>query len=84
MKIFPAIDLRDGDVVRLLKGDYNQMTVYGENPLEVAEEFEDAGAEIVRLEDVDIAAFQEACSGVAAEFIAKGDFTQEFYDALKG
>ena len=46
--------------------------------------FEDAGAEIVRLEDVDIAAFQEACSGVAAEFIAKGDFTQEFYDALKG
>lgn len=46
--------------------------------------FEDAGAEIVRLEDVDIAAFQEACSGVAAEFIAKGDFTQEFYDSLKG
>ena len=46
--------------------------------------FEDAGAEVVRLEDVDIAAFQEACSGVAAEFIAKGDFTQEFYDALKG
>ena len=46
--------------------------------------FEDAGAEIVRLEDVDIAAFQEACSGVAAEFIARGDFTQEFYDALKG
>ena len=46
--------------------------------------FEDAGAEIVRLEDVDVAAFQEACSGVAAEFIAKGDFTQEFYDALKG
>ena len=45
MKIFPAIDLRDGEVVRLLKGDYNQMTVYGENPLEVAEECEDAGAE---------------------------------------
>ena len=46
--------------------------------------FAEAGAEVVRLEDVDIAAFQEACSGVAAEFIAKGDFTQEFYDALKG
>ena len=46
--------------------------------------FADAGAEVVRLEDVDVAAFQEACSGVAAEFIAKGDFTQEFYDALKG
>lgn len=46
--------------------------------------FEDAGAEVLRLEDIDVAAFQEACSGVAAEFIAKGDFTQEFYDALKG
>lgn len=46
--------------------------------------FADAGAEVVRLEDIDIAAFEEACSDVAAEFIAKGDFTQEFYDALKG
>lgn len=46
--------------------------------------FEDAGAEVLRLEDIDIAAFQEATSGVAAQFIAQGDFTQEFYDALKG
>lgn len=53
MKIFPAIDLRDGEVVRLLKGDYNQMTVYGENPLEVAEEFEDAGAEFLHVVDLD-------------------------------
>ena len=53
MKIFPAIDLRDGEVVRLLKGDYNQMTVYGENPLEVAEEFEDAGAEYLHVVDLD-------------------------------
>ena len=53
MKIFPAIDLRDGDVVRLLKGDYNQMTVYGENPLEVAEEFEEAGAEFLHVVDLD-------------------------------
>lgn len=53
MKIFPAIDLRNGDVVRLLKGDYNKMTVYGENPLEVAEEFEDAGAEYLHVVDLD-------------------------------
>lgn len=53
MKIFPAIDLRDGDVVRLTKGDYNQMTVYGENPLEVAEEFEEAGAEYLHVIDLD-------------------------------
>jgi phosphoribosylformimino-5-aminoimidazole carboxamide ribotide isomerase len=53
MKIFPAIDLRDGKVVRLLKGDYNKMTVYGENPLAVAREFEDAGAEYLHVVDLD-------------------------------
>jgi TRAP-type C4-dicarboxylate transport system substrate-binding protein len=72
----------------ILKG-FAEVTAWREENLaaDVAaawQAFEDAGAEIVRLEDVDIAAFQEACSGVAAEFIAKGDFTQEFYDALKG
>ena len=46
--------------------------------------FEDAGAEVVRLEDVDIEAFQAATADVAAQFIANGDFTQDFYDALKG
>jgi len=46
--------------------------------------FAEAGAEVLRAEDIDFAAFQEATKGVAAEFIAKGDFTQEFYDALKG
>ncbi|MDD6154076.1 MAG: 1-(5-phosphoribosyl)-5-[(5-phosphoribosylamino)methylideneamino]imidazole-4-carboxamide isomerase [Eubacteriales bacterium] len=53
MKIFPAIDLRGGEVVRLLKGDYNQMTVYGEDPLEVAHEFEEAGAEYLHVVDLD-------------------------------
>ncbi|MEE1043335.1 MAG: HisA/HisF-related TIM barrel protein, partial [Clostridia bacterium] len=33
MNIFPAIDLKDKNVVRLLRGDYNNMTVYGNNPL---------------------------------------------------
>lgn len=36
MKIFPAIDLRDGKAVRLYQGDYNQMTVYSDSPVEVA------------------------------------------------
>lgn len=68
---------------------FAEVTEWRENSL--AEEvdaawqaFSDAGAEVLRLEDIDVAAFEEACSGVAAEFIAKGDFTQEFYDALKG
>jgi len=53
MKIFPAIDLKGGNVVRLLKGDYSKMTVYGEDPLQVAEEFEDAGAEFLHVVDLD-------------------------------
>jgi len=47
-------------------------------------DIEAAGCEVIRAADIDIAAFQEATKDVAAEFIAKGDFTQEFYDALKG
>ena len=43
MILFPAIDLYGGKAVRLLKGDYNQMTVYSENPIEIAEDFCKAG-----------------------------------------
>ncbi len=44
MKIFPAIDLYEGKAVRLLKGDYNAVTVYSENPIEIAKDFESQGA----------------------------------------
>ncbi|MBR5441884.1 MAG: 1-(5-phosphoribosyl)-5-[Clostridia bacterium] len=44
MKIFPAIDLYEGKAVRLLKGDYNALTVYSENPIEIAKDFEAQGA----------------------------------------
>ncbi len=44
MKIFPAIDLYEGKAVRLLKGDYNQLTIYSENPIEIAKDFESQGA----------------------------------------
>ena len=37
MKIFPAIDIYNGCAVRLLKGDYNQMTIYSDNPPEFAD-----------------------------------------------
>ena len=43
MLIFPAIDLYDGKAVRLYKGDYANMTVYSDNPLSVARDFEAAG-----------------------------------------
>lgn len=53
MKIFPAIDLRDGKVVRLLKGDYDKMTVYGEDPVATAKGFEAEGAEFLHVVDLD-------------------------------
>ena len=53
MKLFPAIDLKDKQVVRLYKGDYNQMTVYGTNPLETAKGFKEAGAEYIHMVDLE-------------------------------
>ena len=53
MQIFPAIDLRDGNVVRLYQGDYDQMTVYGENPCAMAKTFVDAGAGYLHVVDLD-------------------------------
>lgn len=53
MEIFPAIDLSGGKVVRLLRGDYNKMTVYGDAPSETAKEFEAAGAKYLHVVDLD-------------------------------
>ena len=53
MKICPAIDLFGGKAVRLYKGDYNEMTVYSENPESVALDFKRAGAESIHLVDLE-------------------------------
>lgn len=53
--IYPAIDIREGRVVRLLQGDYAQETSYSDNPLEVAKNYRDAGAEWLHLVDLDAA-----------------------------
>jgi len=53
MEIFPAIDLKDGKAVRLFQGDYDQMTVYSEDPVEVARGFKAAGAKNLHLVDLD-------------------------------
>lgn len=53
MIIFPAIDLRDGKVVRLHQGDYDQMTVYSEDPLSVAKTFKATGATHLHVVDLD-------------------------------
>lgn len=53
MTIIPAIDIIDGKCVRLTKGDYSQQTIYNEDPLEVAKQFEEAGLKRLHLVDLD-------------------------------
>ena len=53
MKIFPAIDLSGKQVVRLVRGDYQQMTIYGQDPVKTALEFEAAGAKYLHVVDLD-------------------------------
>ncbi len=51
--VIPAIDLKNGQVVRLLHGDMNRSTVYGGDPGETARRFEEAGAELIHIVDLD-------------------------------
>jgi len=53
--LYPAIDLRGGRVVRLLQGDYARETVYGDDPVAVAQSFVDDGATWVHIVDLDAA-----------------------------
>ena len=53
IEIIPAIDIIDGKCVRLSQGDYNQKTIYNENPLEVAKMFEDHGIHRLHLVELD-------------------------------
>ncbi len=53
MLIYPAIDLIDGKAVRLFKGDYANMTVYNDNPVEVAQDFKRQGATHMHIVDLD-------------------------------
>lgn len=53
MDLFPAIDLCGGKAVRLLRGDYNKMTIYSDTPVDVARIFKEAGADFLHLVDLD-------------------------------
>jgi phosphoribosylformimino-5-aminoimidazole carboxamide ribotide isomerase len=55
VELYPAIDLRDGQVVRLTKGDYDMQVTYGTDPVAVAEEFARAGATWIHVVDLDAA-----------------------------
>ncbi|MED1487901.1 1-(5-phosphoribosyl)-5-[(5-phosphoribosylamino)methylideneamino]imidazole-4-carboxamide isomerase [Bacillus smithii] len=51
--IYPAIDMRGGKCVRLLQGDYDKETVYGDSPFEMAKKFVDQGAAWIHMVDLD-------------------------------
>ena len=71
MKIFPAIDLSGGQVVRLYQGDYEKMTVYGTDPCAVAREFIEAGAQYLHVVDLDGAKDGTLANLQSIEAIAK-------------
>jgi phosphoribosylformimino-5-aminoimidazole carboxamide ribotide isomerase len=82
--IIPAIDLIDGKCVRLSQGDYNQKTVYNENPLEVARMFEDAGIKRLHLVDLDGAKAKHIVNHKVLETIAsKTKLVIDFGGGLK-
>jgi phosphoribosylformimino-5-aminoimidazole carboxamide ribotide isomerase len=70
MRIIPAIDIIDGNCVRLSKGDYSTKKVYNENPLEVAKEFEDNGIKFLHVVDLDGAKSKHIVNYKILELIA--------------
>ena len=84
IEIIPAIDIIEGKCVRLSQGDYNQKTVYNENPLEVAKMFETAGISRLHLVDLDGAKAKHIVNYKVLEKIAtKTNLVIDFGGGLK-
>ena len=91
MKLYPAIDLRGGQAVRLYQGDYDQMTVYNADPVAQAKAFMTAGAKYLHVVDLDGAkddttanlqtiaaiATQGGCAGVGVKAIIATDISRD-------
>lgn len=72
MKIIPAIDIINGQCVRLTQGDYDQKKVYNNNPLEVAKQFEEAGIRYLHVVDLDGAKAGSIQNFITIEKLVKG------------
>jgi phosphoribosylformimino-5-aminoimidazole carboxamide ribotide isomerase len=84
MYIIPAIDIIEGKCVRLTQGDYAQKKVYNEDPLEVAQAFEDAGIQRLHLVDLDGAKAKQIINYKVLERIAaKTNLQIDFGGGLK-
>ncbi|WP_321394495.1 1-(5-phosphoribosyl)-5-[(5-phosphoribosylamino)methylideneamino]imidazole-4-carboxamide isomerase [Emcibacter sp.] len=71
MILFPAIDLKDGNCVRLYKGEMDQATVFNDNPADQARKFQDAGCEWLHLVDLNGAFEGKPVNGAAVEAILR-------------
>ena len=71
--VFPAIDLKGGQVVRLAEGDMNRATVYGDDPAAQALIFAEAGAEHLHVVDLDGSFAGRAVNAEAVERIVKAN-----------
>ena len=84
MRIIPAIDIIGGKCVRLTKGDYSTQKIYSENPLEVAQMFQDSGIRFLHLVDLDGAKSQQIVNYRTLEILAsKTDLHIDFGGGIK-
>ena len=84
MRIIPAIDIINGECVRLSKGDYNQKTIYNSNVLDVAKNFEDNGIQFLHLVDLDGAKENRIINNKTLELISsKTSLAIDFGGGLK-
>ncbi len=71
MILFPAIDIRNGKCVRLIQGNYDEETIYGDSPTDMALEWEKQGAEYIHIVDLDGAKTGDSTNREAIRAIAK-------------
>lgn len=84
IELIPAIDIIDGKCVRLTQGDYQKKTIYNENPLEIAKQFEGSGLKRLHVVDLDGAKAQHIVNYKILEQIAtKTDLIVDFGGGLK-
>jgi phosphoribosyl isomerase A len=82
LELLPAVDVKDGRAVRLVQGELSAETAYG-NPLEVALEFQEAGAEWLHLVDLDAAFGRGENSALLAEVVGKLDIKVELSGGIR-
>lgn len=82
LELLPAVDVKDGKAVRLVQGELSAETAYG-NPLEVALDFQAAGAEWLHLVDLDAAFGRGENSALLADVVRKVDIKVELSGGIR-